>query len=229
MASVNLQRRAEIGREKRGRTKAQLVAAAKNLFSLRSWETVTIDEVVQAAGVAKGTFYGHFNDFDELTAAVADDLLETFDGLIQPQRLSLTDPLLRIAFGCDAFLRQSLANRPWASLASRMAMSHRALGRLLRRRLLEDLRRALEESKAGLTPELATELVVGVTLQVAAAIGEGRLGESDRPEAVRCLLHAIGVDKRDAASIVARLEGLARHMPQGEAPSQSTSEAGGAD
>ena len=215
MVNVNLARRAEIGRAKRARMKAQLIAAAKNLFAQRSWQTVTIDEVVQEAKVAKGTFYGHFNDLDELAAAVADDLLETFDALIQPQRLSMTEPFLRIAFGCDAFLKQSLSDRRWASLASRMAMSHRALGRLVRSRLSEDLRLALEDSpEAGLTPELAAEVVIGATLQVAAAIGEGRLHDDDRPEAVRCLLAAIGVAKRDAASIVARIGAAESHVPQ---------------
>ena len=33
MANINLERRAEIGREKRARTKAQLIAAAKALYS----------------------------------------------------------------------------------------------------------------------------------------------------------------------------------------------------
>jgi AcrR family transcriptional regulator len=92
MAKVNLERRAEIGREKRARTKAQLVTAAKALFSQRPWESVTIDEAVNEAGVAKGTFYGHFNDLDELAAAVADELVQSFDELIQPQRLSIADP-----------------------------------------------------------------------------------------------------------------------------------------
>ena len=74
MAHINLERRAEIGREKRARTKAQLIAAAKALCSTRPWESVTVDEVVNEAGVAKGTFYTHFNDLNELAAAVADEL-----------------------------------------------------------------------------------------------------------------------------------------------------------
>ena len=88
MANINLERRAEIGREKRARTKAQLIAAAKALYSTRPWESVTVDEVVSEAEVAKGTFYTHFNDLNELAAAVADELIKSFDELIQPFRLS---------------------------------------------------------------------------------------------------------------------------------------------
>jgi AcrR family transcriptional regulator len=113
MAKIDLERRAEIGREKRARTKAQLIAAAKALFSERPWESVTIDEVVNEAGVAKGTFYGHFNDMNELAAVVADELIQSFDELIQPQRLSISDPLVRIAFGCHAVrFNQESKERP---------------------------------------------------------------------------------------------------------------------
>ena len=92
MAKVDLARRAQIGQEKRARTRAALVAAAKSLFALRSIESVTIDEIVAEAGLAKGTFYTHFEDLDALTAAVADELLAVFDDLMQPARLAIADP-----------------------------------------------------------------------------------------------------------------------------------------
>jgi AcrR family transcriptional regulator len=216
MVNINLERRAEIGREKRGRTRLQLMTAAKALFSKRPWESVTIDELVQDAGVAKGTFYSHFNDLEELAAAVANELIDAFDAMIQPQRLSISDPLLRIAFGCDAFLRQSLSDRSWALLATRMARSHPTVGLLVRGRLSDDLRDALDKSpQAGLTPELGVEVIIGVVLQVAAAIGEGRFDDRVRPEAIRCVLAAIGVGRRDAASIVARLARVRGSVPRG--------------
>lgn len=228
MAKINLERRAEIGREKRARTKTQLIAAAKALFSKRPWEAVTVDEVVNEASVAKGTFYGHFNDMNELAAAVADELIRSFDELIQPQRLSISDPLVRIAFGCYAFMEKALEDRSWASLIARMGRSYQAVGQVARRRLSEDLREALKQSpQAALSLELALEVALGVVLQVAAAIGEGRLKDRDAPEAVRCLLAALGVGKRDAASIVSQLGSFQRSAlraasSSGEDPRSST-------
>jgi AcrR family transcriptional regulator len=211
MTNINLERRAEIGREKRARTKAQLIAAAKALYSTRPWESVTVDEVVNEAGVAKGTFYTHFNDLNELAAGVADELVKSFDELIQPYRLSLPDPLLRIAFGCDAFFQKSLDDRLWASLAARMARSYPTVGKVARKRFSEDLREALKQSaQAGLSLQLALEVSIGIVVQVMAAIGEGRLKDDDRTEAVRCILTAIGVGGRDAASICARLSDVRR-------------------
>lgn len=211
MAKINFERRAEIGREKRARTKAQLIAAAKTLFSKRALEAVTVDEVVNEAGVAKGTFYGHFNDLSELAAAVADELVQTFDEPIQPQRLTISDPLHRLAFGCDAFIGRALDDRSWASLVSRMARSYPAVGQHARSRLSEDLREALKQTPhAGLSLELGLEVALGIVLQVASAIGDGRLDARDRAGAVRSILTAIGTSKRDAESTVSRLAGVWR-------------------
>jgi AcrR family transcriptional regulator len=214
MAKINLERRAEIGREKRARTKAQLIAAASRLFAKQEWESVTIDDVVNEAGVAKGTFYTHFNDLNQLAAVVADELVKSFDELIQPRRLAISDPLFRIAFGCDAFIAKSLDDRLWASLAARMARSYPAVGQVARARLSEDLREALKRSpQAEISLELAAELAVGIVNQVMAAIGEGRLKVGDRTDAVRSILTAIGVGKRDAASIVAKLASVRGSAP----------------
>ena len=142
-------------------------------------------------------------------ATVADELIRSFDELIQPFRLSISDPLLRIAFGCDAFIGKALEDRLWASLAARMARSYPAVGQIARTRLSEDLREALKQSsQAELSLELALEVSVGIVNQVMAAIGDGRLNDHDRTEAVRCILTAIGVGRRDAASICARLADL---------------------
>ena len=78
------------------------------------------------------------------------------------------------------------------------------MGRIARKRFSEDLREALKQSpQAGLSLELSLEVSVGIVIQVMTAIGEGRLKDGDRTEAVRCILTAIGVGKRDAASICA--------------------------
>ena len=188
-----------------------MIAAANALYSTRPWESVTVDEVVSEAGVAKGTFYTHFNDLNELAAAVADELVKSVDELIQPYRLSLPDPLLRIAFGCDAFFQKSLDDRLWASLAARMARSYPTVGKVARKRFSEDLSEALKQSsQAGLSLQLALEVSIGIVVQVMAAIGEGRLKDGDRTEAVRCILTAVGVRGRDAASICARLSDIRR-------------------
>ena len=217
MAKINLERRAEIGAEKRARTRAQILAAANTLFAKRPWGSVTVDDLVAEAGVAKGTFYVHFDDMDALAAAVADDLIRTFDEMLQPYRLSIDDPLVRIAFGCNAFLEKALNDPVWASLVARMARSYPAVGRTARIRLSEDLKRVLEAAPHDeLSLGLGLEAALGIVLQVLAAIGEGRLTSDDRQPAIRSVLRAIGVGKAQTTSAlarVARIKQSARNAP----------------
>ena len=208
MANVDPIRRAEIGREKRARTRAQLVAAARSLFGKRPVESVTVDDVVEEAGVAKGTFYVHFEDLNALTAAVADQLVRTFDELLQPQRLSMPDPLMRIAFACNAFIEKAMKDPSWAAVVARMAWSYPTVGRVARSRLREDLKLVLEGMPQQETSlELSLEVALGIMLQVLAAISQERLSCRDQKAAIGSILRAIGVASRQVKSTLA-------HLPQ---------------
>src|SRR3954469_13162256 len=74
MAKIDLARRAEIGREKRSRTRAQIVEAGATLMAERPFEALTVDAVGEAAGVAKGTFYYHFQSMEVAATLTANDV-----------------------------------------------------------------------------------------------------------------------------------------------------------
>jgi len=208
MANIDPIRRAEIGREKRARTRAQLVAAARALFARQAVEAVTVDDVVREAGVAKGTFYVHFEDLRAVTAAVADELVTAIDDLLQPVRLTMDDPALRIAYGCSCFIDRALADPSWAGVTARMAAATATVGEVARRRLLEDIKRYVKEARQGggtVSAELALEIVVGILLQVLSAIAEGRLSSRHREGAIAAILRAIGVEARQLNSALMRL------------------------
>ncbi len=79
-----LRRRSGLVQERSRRTRQALVRAALDLWTERGFETgieeTTVEEIVQAAGVTKGTFYFHFARKEEIllemgweTAAVANE------------------------------------------------------------------------------------------------------------------------------------------------------------
>src|SRR5262245_45781206 len=123
MAKIDLERRADIGREKRARTRAQILQAAETLLAERPPEALTVDAIVDAAGVAKGTFYYHFQSIEDLTAAVGAKLGETFDDLLAPARLGITDPIARLSFGLTRFLEKAIADPLWARLVIQSAQA----------------------------------------------------------------------------------------------------------
>jgi AcrR family transcriptional regulator len=178
----------------------------------------SIDDLVREAGVAKGTFYVHFEDMHALTVAVAGELIHSFDEMIQGRRASTSDPLLRVAFGCDAFIERALEDPAWGALVARMARSNPSVGETARRRLKEDLARVLDNLPGGgLSVDLALEAAIGVVLQVLAAIGEGRLKGAVAQAAVGAVLGAIGIGKQQAAMTLAKLK-RAKAAPIESAP-----------
>ena len=212
MARVNRVRRAEIGREKRGRTRAQLIEAAKTLLTERSIEAVTVDEVVTAAAVAKGTFYYHFKDLDELASAVARELTRGFDALIQPRRLALSDPLERIAGGLMAFLDKAIEDPDWGRLVlNGPAPPER--GRAVRDNLIADLTAARQLGNLGLDDvELAADLAIGIWREVTRAIVEDRLAMGGVDMACAAMLRALGLTRSQAAALTARVRRKATEL-----------------
>ena len=113
MSRIDLARRAQIGRDRRARTRAELIRAARILYAARTFDSVTVDDVVNAAELAKGTFYVHFDGLDDLQSVLAGELAHELDELLQPRRLSLDDPIERITAGCGAFINQALHDPAW--------------------------------------------------------------------------------------------------------------------
>jgi AcrR family transcriptional regulator len=219
MARIDLARRAQIGRDRRARTRSQLVEAARALYALNPIEAVTVDDVVGEAAVAKGTFYVHFDGLAELQAAVADQLAHEFDELLQPRRLATRDPVERIAAGCGAFVGEALSNPGWGALVARGALSMPNVALTARGRLIEDLRRAAASGRlADVTPELAFEFASGIVLQAMQAAAEGRIAPSQAPSVVAGLLRAIGVKPKEAQEIALRVGASDRRMRDAPPP-----------
>lgn len=63
-------------RARADRTKAALVNAALSLFASKGIEATAVDEITDAAGVAKGTFYVHFRRKQDVLLEHAADMVE---------------------------------------------------------------------------------------------------------------------------------------------------------
>ena len=206
MARVDLVRRAQIGLRRRAKSHAQLIRAARALFSIRPVNSITVEDVTREAELAKGTFYVHFQDLDDLRAAVADELARELDDLLQPYRTAIADPLERIATGCTAFIRQALYDPAWGGLTARGVWAFPAVATVARKRLSEDLRAAIARGRiAPVSAEVGFDIAIGIVLQAMRSASEKRLSPSDVPAAVSGILRGLGVAAAEAEQIVRRL------------------------
>jgi AcrR family transcriptional regulator len=104
---------------KKERTRQEIYRAAMELFVARGFDTVTIEEICQAADVAKGTFFLHFPTKDALLLEYGKQATQELDDLLQAHR-----------GGAISALRKVLT-----ALAER-ATRHAAIVRLLARELM---------------------------------------------------------------------------------------------
>lgn len=61
------------------KTKGKLLEAAKQLFEKCDFPSVTVDAIVEAAGVSKGTFYIYFESKDALIGHILSDYVTNVD------------------------------------------------------------------------------------------------------------------------------------------------------
>ena len=193
MARIDLARRAEIGREKRARTRAQILESGAALLAERPLEALTVDAVVEAAGVAKGTFYYHFQSMEELAAAVGEKLGESFDELLAPARLGLPDPVARISFGLSRFLEKAIAEPAWARLVVQSAQAPTEFARSVRANLKTDLTDAKAQGRLIVQDvDLAADIVMGIWLQVMRGTLQRPVTPDLTHQALDAVLRAIG-------------------------------------
>lgn len=208
MASVNLRRRAEIGRQKRARTRAAILDAARARYADVAAAAVTVEAITGAAGIAKGTFYLHFRDMAELEAELGNALIAHLAERHEPARRSLSDPLARLATAATIFLRDLAGSPSQARLVARAIATLPDVAQAVQARLMDDLAEARSGGRLAVgSAELATRIVVALVEQAAYLLGNGRIGEADVPDVVRAALRALGCDPAEAA---ARCEAAAR-------------------
>ena len=197
MAKIDLARRAEIGRERRARTRAQILDAAAMLLSERPPEALTVDAVVEAADVAKGTFYYHFQSMEELAAAVGEKLGESFDNLLTPARLSVQDPIARISFAFTQFLAKAIADPVWARLVVQSAQAPTEFAHSVREHLKTDLTEAKAQGRLTVQDlELAADIVFGIWLQVTRGTLQRRAAPNLAEQTLDAMLGALGASSR---------------------------------
>ena len=87
---------------KRERTHGEIVAAAERLVAERGLDALSIDEITEAADVAKGTFYTHFADKDDLAAAIGKRIRVELEDKITATNDGIADAALRMANGLSS-------------------------------------------------------------------------------------------------------------------------------
>ncbi len=152
-----------------------------------------MDAIVEAAGVAKGTFYYYFQNTGDLAAAVGAKLGESFDNLLTPARLGMSDPILRISFAFTEFVEKAIVDPLWAQLVVRSAQAPTGFVLSVRANLRADLAEASAQGRLAMQDlELAADIGLAILLGIMRGTLQRRAGPGLVRQALGAALRAIG-------------------------------------
>jgi len=82
---------------RRLRTRGAILDAGITLFAARPMDSVSIDDITEAADIAKGSFYNHFKDKDELAREVSRQVRHEVERRVTEANRDIADPAVRVA------------------------------------------------------------------------------------------------------------------------------------
>ena len=129
------------------KTRNALLAAGADLLALRSIDAITIDELVQAAKVAKGTFFNHFDDKQKFAELIARQIRVEMESHVALINTDIEDPAERLVRGVCLFIALALDDPKRAAILLRGHEWATQKDNPLNAGLYADLRRGVESGR----------------------------------------------------------------------------------
>lgn len=194
---------------RRLRTRAALLLAGAELLADRSIDAVAINEIVEHAGVAKGSFFNHFSDKDDFADAIAFGIRQAVEVRVDAANEGIADPAMRVARGIRSFVAFALIEPRDARVMLRGANRAAHADHPLNRGLRTDLAAGTAAGQFRIPSIDASVLyVIGVCQALLAAVVERDLdhGAAERltREMVVMLLGGLGMGADNAESIASQ-------------------------
>lgn len=169
------------------------MATARDVFTERGYAATSIDDIVQRAGVAKGSLYHHFDGKEAIFRAVYESVEAEAVAGVMAAALAAREPWAAVRAGLATFLDACLqpSFRRIVVLDSISVLQHQELEHGFEPNELPMLRTVI-------TPLVAAELLPGVGLEPLAHVALGGLygaalyiARAGQPEAARAEIDAV--------------------------------------
>lgn len=192
---------------RRIRTRAALLKAGLTLFAHRPVDAVSIDDIVAAADVAKGSFYNHFPDKEALARALGEEVRRGVEQLAAEVNAGVADPAERVARALCGFVRQAGAEPERAQAMQRLFPTAGVPDAPMNRGVRADIAAGLQAGRfTGLGREAAVLAAVGLAQVAVARAGAPDAGPPATlgRELAFALLRGLGVPPAEAEAIASR-------------------------
>jgi AcrR family transcriptional regulator len=182
---------------RRDRTRSALLHAGRVLFASRDVDSVSVDEIVDAAAVAKGSFYNHFADKEVFAREIAATARLQVEDLVNLANADVTDPAAGIARALCVFTRFAIEHRDSAQSLWRLNTGATMADAPINRGLADHVQRGIRQQVfKHINLESGVLLVMGIFVITLRHVFEDRL--RTRPNDIAeqmaaALLRSLGV------------------------------------
>lgn len=150
---------------RRARTRSALLRAGRSLFADQSVDAVSIDDIVAAAEVAKGSFYNHFPNKEALAREIAMGVRAEAEGEVDAANVGIADPAHRMARAQTVFVRFARQDPERARAMMRLFAGATMLDAPLNRGVRADVETGLATGAfRGLSVETGVLMAMGMAM-----------------------------------------------------------------
>ena len=193
---------------RKARTRAALVAAARELLASRDPSEVSIQEITDMADVGFGSFYNHFESKGDVFDAALEEVLEEYGAMFDALTADIDDPAEVYASSVRMTVRMAKTHPQIARIMQRTGLKYLNTPTGLAPRGLRDLERAMHAGRFQIgDPKVALAssggAVIGV-LALTTTIPRPKAINAAADELAANLLRMFGLPDDEAREIASR-------------------------
>jgi AcrR family transcriptional regulator len=182
--------------------------AALRLFARKGTSAITVSELAEEAGIARGTVYNNVDAPDELFEEIAAGLAVEMHQRLATILPGLDDPAERLATGIRSFIRRAHDEPDWGRFLVRFSFSNHSLQTMWNGPPMADLVLGLSKRRYDFPPEQVASvvaLITGSTLASMCSMLSGYKSWQDAgAETAQLVLRSLGVRPAEALRIATR-------------------------
>lgn len=176
--------------------------AALRLFSDKGTSEVSVSELAEAAGVARGTIYNNLDSTEHLFERVASQLSDEMNQRVVASYAGILDPALRLSTGIRLYVRRAHEEPHWGRFMTHFSFRSESLAAFWQGPAVKDVLLGLEQGRYTFKAEQlhsAIGLIAGTTLSAILLVLEGlRTWRDAGSDASELVLRALGVNAEAA-------------------------------
>lgn len=196
--------RSELGSPQVQRTRGRLKEAALRVFG-QLGRAASINDIVQAAGISRPSFYNYYPSVDALFESISAELLSDMNVRVDRSFDAIADPAARISIGIRHFCKRAHEDADWANFLLNFALVDPAITDHARSTLLRDIVAGARSGRFALREDqvpAAFGMIVGGTLTAMMVVRRGIDGHVPvGRQTAAASLRLLGLDASEAEEL----------------------------